>query len=90
MVVKIQFWAADLLISSMRMALLKNKERKNHFEIIKTQPDVIVTRWSSWLRAAIYYAIIYHWYLRFSEENLMMMDCWYQGLNLPLKTQFYI
>jgi hypothetical protein len=36
--------------------LLKNKDRRNLFECIKSPPDVIITRWSNRLKAAIYYA----------------------------------
>ena len=44
------------LIATIKNSIVKNKTRKMLFEEIGCPPDVIVTRWGSWLHAAFYYA----------------------------------
>lgn len=56
MIVKSQYAATNKLISSVKMATVKNKTRINLFKRIGRPPDVIITRWSSWIRAALYYS----------------------------------
>ena len=46
----------DLLIASVKMITIKNRTTMSLFSGIGIPPAVIVTRWSSWLRAALYYA----------------------------------
>ena len=46
----------DNLIARVKAVVVKNKERKNSFRGIGIPPEPIVTRWASWLKAAIYYA----------------------------------
>lgn len=46
----------DKLIASVKAAIVKNKSRKEMFRSIGLPPDTIVTRWASWLNAALYYA----------------------------------
>lgn len=54
--VKSYYEDVNSLISTIKCLLLKNKSRRRLFQEIGLPPDVIVTRWSSWLRAALYYA----------------------------------
>ncbi|KAF7685971.1 hypothetical protein CDIK_3280, partial [Cucumispora dikerogammari] len=46
----------NLLISSMKAITVKNHTNRNIFNEIEPIPSVIVTRWSSWLSEALYYA----------------------------------
>jgi hypothetical protein len=50
------FKDVDDLIGTIKMATIKNKQRLSMFRKIGYPPNVIITRWSSWLRAALYYA----------------------------------
>lgn len=54
--VKSYYEDVNSLISSIKLLLLKNKTRRRLFVEIGMPPDVIVTRWSSWLRCSSYYA----------------------------------
>ena len=45
----------DKLISSIKMATVKHKDRREDFDAIGAVPSPIITRWGSWLRAADYY-----------------------------------
>lgn len=54
--VQLSYNAVNDLISSMRMCLLRSAERLSKFETIEIPPDVVLTRWGSWLSAALYYA----------------------------------
>ena len=49
------FPEVDKLIASMRMATLKSRKRCELFKGIPLPPDVVVTRWGSWLNAVEYY-----------------------------------
>jgi len=46
----------DSLIATVKMITTKNRSNAAHFSNIGAPPVVIITRWSSWLRAALYYA----------------------------------
>lgn len=46
----------DNLIARVKAATVKNKPRKEAFREIGQPPQPVVTRWTTWLRAAIYYA----------------------------------
>jgi hypothetical protein len=46
----------DILIARVKAATVKNKCRKSAFQTIGQPPEPIITRWATWLRAALYYA----------------------------------
>ena len=50
------YFNVDNLITRIKAALIKNKERRNRFREISILPEPVVTQWVSWLKAAIYYA----------------------------------
>jgi len=51
-----QYSNVDNLIARVKASIVKNKERKNRFYEIGIPPEPVITRWTSWLKAAIYYA----------------------------------
>eukprot|EP00477_Mikrocytos_mackini_P001135 GAHX01001217.1.p1 GENE.GAHX01001217.1~~GAHX01001217.1.p1 ORF type:complete len:457 (-),score=48.95 GAHX01001217.1:118-1488(-) len=53
--VKTNFGNIDKLISSLKAATIKNRERRADFTDIPIPPQPILTRWGSWLRALSYY-----------------------------------
>lgn len=59
----------DNLISKVKAATLKNKTRQQLFTDIGTAPVPVVTRWGSWLNAAMYYC-----------ENLVAVKDIFSGL----------
>ena len=54
--IKAHYDLVDQLISRVKAATVKNKRRANLFITIGTPPHPVVTRWGSWLQAALYYA----------------------------------
>jgi len=56
MKVKSHFHDVDQLIASIKAVTVKNKSRQAQFAAIGYPPQPIVTRWGSWLNAALYYA----------------------------------
>ena len=48
----------DEIIATIRAATIKNKDRKKDFHDagLPSPPDPVITRWATWLRAAIYYS----------------------------------
>ena len=57
-VIRIEHPEVNEMISSIKKILLKSNKRKINFckeTKLTLPPDVIVTRWSSWLKAAFYY-----------------------------------
>lgn len=46
----------DDLIASVKAATVRSKDRKECFASIGYPPQPVVTRWATWLKAAIYYA----------------------------------
>ena len=54
--VKAKYPAVDDLIACVKAATVKNKTRQAMFEVIGKPPQLITTRWASWLQAAFYYA----------------------------------
>lgn len=54
--VRAQFADVDNLIASVKNAIVKNKTRTIDFHDIGIPPDTIITRWGSWLHAALYYS----------------------------------
>jgi hypothetical protein len=56
--IKLKSYFADVnyLISAVQMAIIKNKSRKESFYRTGYPPNVIITRWSSWLKASLWYA----------------------------------
>ena len=62
----------DEAIATITTATIKNKDRKKDFHHagLPSAPDPVITRWSTWLRAALYY-----------NENLpavcnIVNNCW--------------
>lgn len=54
--VRNSFPAIDALISTVKAATVRNKDRKELFSGIGYPPEPIITRWATWLKAAFYYA----------------------------------
>lgn len=54
--IKSHFTAVDNMIARVKATVVKNKNRRALFADIGSPPTVIVTRWSSWLRGALYYS----------------------------------
>ena len=48
----------DEIIATIKAATIKNKNRKNDFHDAgpPSPPDPVITRWATWLRAALYYS----------------------------------
>ena len=44
------------LVARVKAATIKNKSRQAQFKHIGSPPESVVTRWSTWLKAADYYA----------------------------------
>ena len=47
----------DEVIAAIKAATIKNKDRKKDFHDagLPSLPDSVITRWATWLRAALYY-----------------------------------
>lgn len=56
MKIRSHYHDVDVLIASVKRAIIKNKTRENDFILIGIPPEPIITRWGSWLLAAMYYA----------------------------------
>lgn len=54
--VKAKYEVVDNLNSCVKASIVKNKISKGLFDAIGVPPQPVVTRWSSWLKAAFYYA----------------------------------
>ena len=52
------FKAIDDVVATIKAAVIKNKDRKNGFceAGLPSSPVSVITRWATWLRAAIYTA----------------------------------
>ena len=48
----------DEIIARIKAATIKNKDRKKDFHDagLPSPPDPVITRWRTWLRAALYYS----------------------------------
>ena len=48
----------DEVIATIKAATIKNKDRKRDFHDagLPSPPDSVITRWPTWLRAALYYS----------------------------------
>ena len=48
----------DKVIATIKAAAIKNKDRKKDFHDAgrPSSPDPVITRWATWLRAALYYS----------------------------------
>lgn len=55
-IVRNTFQDVDQLISSIKAATVKNKSRKQLFTSIGFPPSPVITRWGSWIEAALYYS----------------------------------
>lgn len=55
-IVRSKFPDVDKLISSVKASTIKNKERRKLFIDIGYPPAPVITRWGSWISAAMYYA----------------------------------
>ena len=56
MKVRSHFHDVDQLREKIYAATVKNKTRQAQFAAIDYPPQALVTRWGSWLNAALYYA----------------------------------
>ena len=56
--VRAHFKNIDEMIATIKAAKIKNKDRKKDFHDagLPSSPDAIITRWATWLRAALYYS----------------------------------
>ena len=56
--VRAYFKNIDDVVATIKAATIKNKDRKNDFREagLPSPPDPVITRWATWLRAALYYA----------------------------------
>ena len=52
---------SDEVIATIKAATIKNKDRKKDFldADLPPPPDPVITRWTTWLRAALYYSEIF-------------------------------
>ena len=55
-IVRNTFQDVDRLITSIKAATVKNKSRKQLFASIGFPPSPVITRWGSWIDAALYYS----------------------------------
>ena len=56
MKIKSHFEVVDQLIAKVNAVTIKNKTRQAKFSTIGHPPQLVSTRWGSWLNAALYYA----------------------------------
>ena len=56
MKIKSHFEDVDQLIAKVNAVTIKNKTRQAKFSAISYPPQLVPTRWGSWLNAALYYA----------------------------------
>ena len=56
--VRAHFKNIDEVIATIKAATIKNKDRKKDFHNagLPSPPDPVITRWATWLRAALYYS----------------------------------
>ena len=56
--VRTHFKNIDEIIATIKTATIKNKDRKKDFHHagLPSLPDPVITRWATWLRAALYYS----------------------------------
>ena len=56
--VRAYFKNMDEVVATIKAAAIKNKDRKNDFHKagLPSFPDLVITRWETWLRAALYYS----------------------------------
>ena len=56
--VRAHFKNIDEIIGTIKAATIKNKDRKKDFHDagLPSPPDPVITRWATWLRAALYYS----------------------------------
>ena len=56
--VRAHFKNIDEIIATIKAATIKNKDRKKDFHDagLPSPPDPVITRWPTWLRAALYYS----------------------------------
>ena len=56
--VRAHFKNIDEVIATIKAATIKNKDCKKDFHDVSLSslPDHVITRWATWLRAALYYS----------------------------------
>ena len=56
--VRAYFKNIDNVVATIKAATIKNKDRKNDFREagLPSPPELVITRWATWLRAALYYS----------------------------------
>ena len=57
--VRAHFKNIDEVIATIKAATIKNRDRKKDFHDagLPSPPDPVITRWATWLRAALYYIV---------------------------------
>ena len=76
--VRAHFKNIDEVTATIKATIIKNKDRKKDFHDagLPSPPDSVITRWATWLRAALYYS-----------ENLPAVNDWTSAFqNLPEPT----
>ena len=60
--VRAHFRNIDRVIATIKAATIKNKDRKKdlHDAGLSSPSDLVITRWATWFRAALYYSCSYH------------------------------
>ena len=53
--VRSDFADVDNLIARVKAATIKNKSRQAQFKHIASPPELVITRWGTWLKAADYF-----------------------------------
>ena len=56
--VRAHFKNINEVIATIKVATIKNKDRKKHFHDagLPSPPDPVITRWATWLRAALHFS----------------------------------
>ena len=56
--VRAYFKNIDEVVATIKAATIKNKDRKNSFHKagLPSPPDLVTTRWATWLRAVLYFS----------------------------------
>ena len=92
--VRAHFKNIDEVIATIKAATIKNKDRKKDFHDagLPSPPDPVITKWATWLRAALYYSenlpavrtIVKNWTSAglFSKQSKRRYQCGRFGVGL--------
>ena len=86
MCVRAHFKNIDEVIATIKAATIKNKDHKKDFHDagLPSPPDPVITRWATWLRAALYYSenlpavrtIVNNWTMQASSLAKLTLSMW--------------